>query len=47
MAMPVLLQERWPVLAAVPPTLAWLSMRADLGLARRSIDAYPGVCPST
>src|SRR3954467_14262865 len=28
------LWERWPALAAVPPALAWLSMRADLGLAR-------------
>ena len=34
------LQERWPTLAAVPPALAWLSMRADLGLAYRTIDAY-------
>ena len=34
------LQERWPVLVAVPSALAWLSMRADLGLAHRTIDAY-------
>src|SRR4051812_34287211 len=34
------LWERWPALAAVPPALAWLSMRADLGLAHRSTDAY-------
>src|SRR3982751_546289 len=34
------LWERWPTLAAVPPALAWLSMRADLGLAHRSTDAY-------
>ena len=36
----VSLQERWPALAAVPPALAWLSMRADQGLAHRTIDAY-------
>jgi integrase/recombinase XerD len=36
----VSLQERWPALAAVPPALAWLSMRADLGLAHRTVDAY-------
>lgn len=40
MAEPVLLQERWPALAAVPPALAWLSMRSDLGLAPRTLDAY-------
>lgn len=34
------LEERWPILAAVPPALAWLGMRADLGLADRTIDAY-------
>ena len=34
------LWERWPALTAVPPALAWLSMRADLGLAHRSTDAY-------
>lgn len=34
------LQERWPILAAVPPALAWLNMRVDLGLAPRTIDAY-------
>src|SRR4051794_18636555 len=34
------LWERWPALAAVPSALAWLSMRADLGLAHRSTDAY-------
>ena len=34
------LQERWPTLATVPPALAWLSMRADLGLAPRTLDAY-------
>ncbi len=40
--MPVVmsLQERWPIVAAAPPALAWLSMRADLGLAARTIDAY-------
>ena len=31
------LQERWPVLAAVPPALAWLGLRADLGLADHTI----------
>jgi len=40
MTAPVSLQERWPVLAAVPSALAWLSMRADLGAAHRTIDAY-------
>ena len=40
MAEPVLLQERWPELAAVPSALAWLRMRADLGAAHRTIDAY-------
>ena len=40
MSSSVLLQERWPALAAVPPALAWLSMRANLGLAHRTIDAY-------
>ena len=40
MSSSVSLQEHWPVLAAVPPALAWLSMRADLGLAPRTIDAY-------
>src|SRR5215218_11221700 len=34
------LWERWPALGAVPSALAWLSMRADLGLAHRSTDAY-------
>ena len=34
------LQDRWPALAAVPPALAWLRMRANLGLAHRTIDAY-------
>jgi site-specific recombinase XerD len=34
------LEERWPVLATVPPALAWLSMRADLGIAPRTLDAY-------
>ena len=34
------LQERWPVLAAVPPALAWLGMRSDLGIAPRTLDAY-------
>jgi integrase/recombinase XerD len=36
----VSLPERWPALAAVPPALAWLGMRADLGLAPRTLDAY-------
>jgi site-specific recombinase XerD len=40
MAKAVSLRERWPGLAAVPPAIAWLSMRADLGLADRTIDAY-------
>ena len=34
------LQDRWPALAAVPPALEWLTMRANLGLAHRTIDAY-------
>ena len=34
------LQERWPALAAVPPALAWLGMRSDLGIAPRTLDAY-------
>lgn len=34
------LEERWPVLAACPPALAWLRMRVSLGLAARTIDAY-------
>ncbi len=34
------LQERWPIVASTPSALAWLSMRADLGLAARTIDAY-------
>src|SRR5437899_1302850 len=34
------LQERWPVLATVPPALAWLDMRADLGIAPRTLNAY-------
>ena len=36
----MLLQERWPVLAAVPAALGWLGMRADLGVAPRTLDAY-------
>lgn len=40
MTEPLLLQERWPVLAAVPPAFAWLGMRADLGIAPRTLDAY-------
>ena len=40
MAAAASLQERWPTLAAVPPALAWLSMRADLGIAPRTLDAY-------
>ena len=36
----LLLQERWPILAAVPSALAWLRMRADLGIAPRTLDAY-------
>lgn len=39
-AVAVPLQERWPVLAAVPPALAWLGMRSDLGAAARTLDAY-------
>src|SRR5690242_33735 len=35
-----LLDERWPALAAVPTALGWLTMRADLGLAPRTLDAY-------
>ena len=34
------LQERWPVLATVPPALAWLEMRADLGIAPSTLNAY-------
>ena len=34
------IEERFPALATSPPALAWLSMRADLGLAPRTIDAY-------
>ena len=34
------LPERWPVLATVPSALAWLRLRADLGLAPRTLDAY-------
>src|SRR4051812_13645801 len=34
------LQQRWPVLAAVPQALAWLRLRVDLGLAPRTLDAY-------
>src|SRR4051812_22309232 len=40
MAAAASLQDRWPVLAAVPPALAWLGMRADLGIAPRTLDAY-------
>ena len=40
MADTTLLEERWPVLATVPPALAWLRLRADLGLAPRTLDAY-------
>lgn len=36
----VSLQERWPVLTAVPPALAGLCMRADLGIAPRTLDGY-------
>ena len=36
----VSLQDRWPALAAVPPALAWLSIRSNLGLAPRTLDAY-------
>ena len=39
-ALSVSLQERWPGLAAVPPALAWLGMRTDLGIAPRTLDAY-------
>ena len=34
------LAERWPALAACPDALAWLSIGADLGWARRTTDAY-------
>lgn len=34
------LQDRWPIVAAHPAAMAWLSIRADLGLAARTIDAY-------
>jgi hypothetical protein len=34
------IEERFPALAACPPALAWLGMRADLGLAPRTVDAY-------
>ena len=48
MAAAASLQDRWPVLAAVPPALAWLGMRADLGIAPRTLDAYArGACPNT
>lgn len=40
MAVVMSLQERWPIVAATPSAMAWLSMRADLGLAPRTIDAY-------
>ncbi len=40
MAVVMSLQERWPIVGATPSALAWLSMRADLGLAARTIDAY-------
>lgn len=32
--------EDWPVLVTLPSALAWLTMRADLGLAPRTLDAY-------
>jgi hypothetical protein len=35
-----LLRARWPVLATVPPAPAWLRMRADLGIAPRTLHAY-------
>ena len=34
------LQERWPILATVPPALTWLGIRTDLGIAPRTLDAY-------
>ena len=40
MSTTAVLQNRWPTLATVAPALAWLSMRADLGQAPRTIDAY-------
>ena len=40
MSSSVSLQDRWPALAVVPPALEWLTMRANLGLAHRTIDAY-------
>ena len=40
MAAAASLQERWPTLAAVPPALARLNMRADPGIAPRTLDAY-------
>lgn len=33
-------EERWPLLAAHPATLEWLTVQADLGLSPRTIDAY-------
>lgn len=33
-------KERWPIVTATPVALAWLSMRTELGLAARTIDAY-------
>jgi integrase/recombinase XerD len=35
-----LMQERWPALGTVSDALAWLSMRANLGQAPRTLDAY-------
>lgn len=34
------IEERFPAVAAVPAALGWLRMRADLGSAPRTIDAY-------
>ncbi|WP_262032116.1 tyrosine-type recombinase/integrase [Microvirga sp. Mcv34] len=34
------IEERFPALAVCPPALAWLRMRADFGLAPRTVDAY-------
>ena len=32
--------RRWPALSSCPEALAWLQIQADLGLARRTIEAY-------
>lgn len=35
-----LVDERWPILGAVPEAADWLHVQADLGLSPRTIDAY-------